>query len=127
MEGDEQDNELYDNESSVISQEINEQKIFYDSDDSNSDPSTICITLENISFYSDFHNSFSIDSHESILKPEDFDHYLCPNCHIFPFIEFTKSKNFINFTCLCYNNKEILIKDLFDKNKNYITIKNLSD
>ena len=64
---------------------------------------------------------------EPILKKEEDYHYLCRKCHIFPFIEFTKSKKNIKFTCLCYNNKEILIQDLFDKSKNYITINSLSD
>ena len=64
---------------------------------------------------------------EPILKPEEGYHYLCPKCHIFPFIEFTKSKKYIKFTCLCYDNKEILIKDLFDKSNNYITINDLSN
>ena len=54
-------------------------------------------------------------------------YYLCPKYHIFPFIEFNKSKKYIKFTCSCYNNKEILIKDLFDKSKNYITINDLSN
>ena len=36
---------------------------------------------------------------ESILKKEDNYHYLCPKCHIFPFIEFTNSKKSIKFTC----------------------------
>ena len=69
----------------------------------------------------------SFQNIEPILKQEDNYHYLCPKCHIFPFIEFTKSKKYIIFTCFCYNNKEILIKDLFDENKNYITINNLSN
>ena len=32
----------------------------------------------------------------------------------------------MKFTCSCYNNKKILIKDLFDESNNYITINNLS-
>ena len=54
-------------------------------------------------------------------------HYLCPKCHNFPFIKFTESKKYIQFTCSCYTNKEILIKDLFDINNKYITINYLSN
>ena len=32
----------------------------------------------------------------------------------------------MKFTCSCYNNKKIFIKDLFDESNNYITINNLS-
>ena len=64
---------------------------------------------------------------EPILKSEYGYHYLCPICHIFPFIEFTKSKKYVKFTCSCYDDKEILIKDLFDKNNNYIIINDLAN
>ena len=52
-------------------------------------------------------------------------HYLCPNCCIFPFIEFDESRNIIKCTCSCYNNKEISINNFLDINKKYIT--NLSN
>ena len=70
-------------------------------------------------------NQVSFGKIEPILKSEEGYHYLCPKCHIFPFIEFTKSKKYIKFTCLCYTDEKISIKDLFDKN--YITISGLSD
>jgi hypothetical protein len=54
--------------------------------------------------------------------PKESSHYLCPKCHIFPFIEFCKDKRHIKFTCRCMNNKKILIKDLLDKKKEYIII-----
>ena len=57
----------------------------------------------------------------SLLKQEESYLYLCPKCHIFPFIDFTESKKYIRFTCLCYANKEILIKDLFSKSNSFIT------
>ena len=72
-------------------------------------------------------NTFSLNNIEPILKSETNYHYLCPKCHIFPFIEFIRSKKYIKYTCRCYNNKEILIKDLFDKNNNYMIINDLSD
>ena len=62
-----------------------------------------------------------------IIKEEDGYHYICPKCHKFPFIEFIKSIKYVKFTCSCYNTKQILIKDLFDKTKNYITINGLSN
>ena len=59
----------------------------------------------------------------SIIQEEEEYHYLCPKCHKFPLIEFFKTRKSIQFTCSCYNNKKISIKDLFDKNNNnnYIT------
>ena len=71
-------------------------------------------------------NKQSFSNINSILKEEDKYHYLCPKCYNFPLIEFTKSKKYIKITCSCYNNKKILIKDLFDESNNYITINNLS-
>ena len=46
-------------------------------------------------------------------------HYLCPNCLKFPFIKFCKDKKNIRLTCSCFNNKKILIKDLFNSTHNY--------
>ena len=70
-------------------------------------------------------NRLSISNINPILKEEEY-HYLCPKCYKFPLIEFTKTLNHVKFTCSCYNNKEISIKDLFDETKDYITINNLS-
>ena len=44
------------------------------------------------------------------------DHYLCTQCLKFPYIKFCKDKKNIRLTCSCFNNKKILIKDLFEKN-----------
>ena len=41
-------------------------------------------------------------------------HYLCPKCLKFPLINFCKDKKYIKLTCLCYNNKKVLIKDYLD-------------
>ena len=49
-------------------------------------------------------------------------HYLCPKCLLFPFIEFCKDMKHIKLTCSCYNNKKILIKDLLDEKNKYIII-----
>ena len=49
-------------------------------------------------------------------------HYLCAQCFKFPFIKFCKDRKHIRLTCSCFNNKKILIKDLFEKN--FLTIEN---
>jgi len=49
-------------------------------------------------------------------------HYLCTKCLKFPFIEFCKDMKNIKFTCSCYNNKKILIKDLLEEKNKYIFI-----
>ena len=71
----------------------------------------------------------SISNINPIIKEEDGYHYLCPKCHKFPFIEFTESIKEIKFSCSCNNKKlkQISIKDLFDKEKQYITINRLSN
>ena len=43
-------------------------------------------------------------------------HYLCSQCLKFPYIKFCKDRKHIRLTCSCFNNKKILIKDLFEKN-----------
>jgi len=48
------------------------------------------------------------------------DHYLCTQCLKFPYIKFCKDKKHIRLTCSCFNNKKILIKDLYEKNLLYI-------
>ena len=52
----------------------------------------------------------------------DRDHYLCTQCLKFPYIKFCKDRKHIRLTCSCFNNKKILIKDLFEKNILYIEI-----
>ena len=83
------------------------------------------------SFYENLTNSINKSPFntkiEPILKAEEEYHYLCPNCHKFPFVEFTKSKKRVKFTCSCYNDKEIAINELFEEKNNYITIDNISD
>ena len=96
-----------------INQESNLSQRFYSS-----------INIQN-NFLSNEVNQVYFENFEPILKKENGYHYLCPKCHIFPFIEFTKSKKYIKFTCLCYTDEKIGIKDLFEKN--YITISGLSD
>ena len=48
------------------------------------------------------------------------DHYLCTQCLKFPYIKFCKDRKHIRLTCSCFNNKKILIKDLFTKNSLFI-------
>ena len=54
----------------------------------------------------------------------DRDHYLCTKCFKFPYIKFCKDRKHIRLTCSCFNNKKILIKDLFEKNILSIEINN---
>ena len=65
-------------------------------------------------------NSEEINSHLSNLDIENInnnrDHYLCSHCHKFPYIKFSKNRKHIKLTCSCFNNKKILIKDIFGKN-----------
>ena len=52
------------------------------------------------------------------------DHYLCTQCLKFPYIKFCKDRKNIRLTCSCFNNKKILIKDLFENN--FLSIENNS-
>ena len=72
-------------------------------------------------------NSLSFQNIKPILKEEEGYQYICPKCHQFPLIEFTESIKTIKLGCKCYNNKEILIKDLFDKYNKFIIINQLSN
>ena len=47
-------------------------------------------------------------------------HYICTKCLKFPYIKLYKDRKNIRLTCSCFNNKKILIKDLFEKNILYI-------
>lgn len=60
-------------------------------------------------------NQKSFLNNESIIMSDNLDNYHieCPKCHHFFSIEFTENKTSIKITCLCYNNKEISIKDFF--------------
>jgi len=52
-------------------------------------------------------------------------HYFCTKCLKFPFIKFCKDRRNIRLTCSCFNNKKILIEDLFSfKSKYNLLIKN---
>jgi len=52
-------------------------------------------------------------------------HYFCTKCLKFPFIKFCKDRRNIRLTCCCFNNKKILIEDLFSfENKYNLLIKN---
>ena len=67
---------------------------------------------------------FNIDI-EPIMS-DSSSHYLCTKCLEFPFIEFCKDMKNIRFTCSCFKNKKILIKDILDETLKYIFIKNNS-
>ena len=68
------------------------------------------IDIENNLFKSSFMTKI-----DSILKKEDA-HYLCQKCRKFPFIEFSKSRKHVKFTCSCYNSKKIFNQRLYIKN-----------
>jgi len=56
---------------------------------------------------------------------DDSNHYFCTKCLKFPFIKFCKDRKNIRLTCSCFNNKKILIEDLFSfENKYNLLIKN---
>ena len=56
---------------------------------------------------------------------DNSNHYFCIKCLKFPFIKFCKDRRNIRLTCSCFNNKKILIEDLFSsENKYNLLIKN---
>ena len=50
---------------------------------------------------------------ESINKNYNDSHYFCTKCHMFPFIKFNKDRKNVRLTCSCFNNKKILIEEIF--------------
>ena len=50
---------------------------------------------------------------ESINKNYNDSHYFCTKCHMFPFIKFNKDRKNVRLTCSCFNNKKILIEEVF--------------
>ena len=74
--------------------------------------------------YSSNNSSYSNNSYLSNIPLDlnshlfyyERDHYLCAQCLKFPYIKFSKDRRHIRLTCSCFNNKTILIKDLFEKN-----------
>ena len=55
---------------------------------------------------------------EQIKNDYNYRHYFCARCHKFPLIKFCKDRKNIRFTCSCFNNKKILIEELFKINSN---------
>jgi len=56
---------------------------------------------------------------------DDSNHYFCTKYLKFPFIKFYKDRKNIRLTCSCFNNKKVLIEDLFSfENKYNLLIKN---
>ena len=52
-------------------------------------------------------------------------HYRCPKCFNFPLIEFIdKNEEIIIYSCACFKARRINIKDLFNKEKNYMSFQN---
>ena len=50
---------------------------------------------------------------ELIYKNYNDSHYFCTKCHMFPFIKFNKDRKNVRLTCSCFNNKKILIEEIF--------------
>ena len=67
---------------------------------------------DNLSLLEDTRNKIFISSIETIYNYK-YNHYFCNTCHKFPFIKFCKDRKNIRMTCSCFNNKKILIKELF--------------
>ena len=40
-------------------------------------------------------------------------HYFCIKCHMFPFIKFNKDRKNVRLTCSCFNDKKMLIEEVF--------------
>ena len=87
--------------------------------------------------YSNFYDSNSnIPANQTVNKSQPFNtdtepiydnsnHYFCIKCLKFPFIKFCKDRRNIRLTCSCFNNKKILIEDLFSFESKYnLLIKN---
>jgi len=64
---------------------------------------------------------FNLDI-ETLDNTENSSHYCCSKCFKFPYIKFCKDKKHIRLTCSCFNNKKVLIKELFEGN--YLLFKN---
>ena len=104
-------------EDSNLNNDLSKSELFYGSN----------LNIENSNLTANS-NKLAFSNIEPVLKKEEEEeefHYLCPKCHKFPFVEFTKSKKTVNFTCSCYTSQEISIKELFEQSKNYITKVNL--
>ena len=50
---------------------------------------------------------------ESINNNYNDSHYFCTKCLMFPLIKFNKDRKNIRLTCSCFNNKKILIEEVF--------------
>ena len=50
----------------------------------------------------------------TIYENNSFNHYFCTKCHKFPFLKFCKDRKNVKLICPSFNNKKILIKNLFE-------------
>jgi len=67
----------------------------------------------NIEKSSDNINEIFNTNIDSIKNDYNYNHYFCTKCYKFPFIKFCKDKKSVRLTCSCFNNKKILIEELF--------------
>ena len=86
---------------------------------------------DNCNFYDSNSNTPTIRSDDESQLPDNepiygnSSHYFCTKCLKFPFIKFCKDRRNIRLTCSCFNNRRILIEDLFSfENKYNLLIKN---
>ena len=77
-------------------------------------------------FYQDSNVSNEQKNNKSLIFNTDIEsihdnsnHYICTKCLKFPLIKFCKDRQNIKFTCSCFNNKKILIKNLFSFESKY--------
>ena len=64
-------------------------------------------------------NTSKDSNSNSINQKMNTYNYLCTQCFKFPYIEFCNDRKHIRLTCSCFNNKKIIIKDLFELNTNF--------
>ena len=96
----------------MIESEVKDYSNFYD--DYNSNSPTSQKDNKNQLFHTDI---------EPINDKQN--HYFCTKCLKFPFIKFCKDRKNIRLTCSCFNNKKVLIEDLFSFESEYnLLIKN---
>ena len=58
-------------------------------------------------------NEIFYASIDSIKNDYNYNHYLCKKCLKFPFVKFCKDRKSVRLTCSCFNNKKVLIEELF--------------
>ena len=71
-----------------------------------------------------FNSSFHLKMTQIIKLEDPRIHYRCPKCGNFPLIEFKKNQEDISYSCSCFKDKCIAIKELFNTENKYLTFIN---